>query len=146
MLLEIFPDAKFVHIVRNPYNVIPSSLHLWQTLYSKYGLQEPSFHGLENQVFTNYERFYQAVGKVKGLLKPAQFHELKYEDLLQSPALEMQRIYEQLNLGDFDQVSSAIQDYFVQNTQYKTNTYCSNSQLDSRIKQQLKQVFSTYGY
>ena len=31
LLLEVFPDAKFVHIHRNPYDVFHSSLHLLRT-------------------------------------------------------------------------------------------------------------------
>ncbi len=31
-LLRLFPDAKFVHRVRNPYAVYPSLLHLYRTL------------------------------------------------------------------------------------------------------------------
>src|SRR5687768_18104609 len=31
-LLRLFPDARFVHIVRDPYAVYPSTLHLWRIL------------------------------------------------------------------------------------------------------------------
>ena len=40
-LLELFPDAQFVHIVRNPYVVFPSTVNLWKSLYEVQGLQFP---------------------------------------------------------------------------------------------------------
>ena len=33
ILKELFPDALFVHIVRDPYVVFSSTVHLWKTLY-----------------------------------------------------------------------------------------------------------------
>ena len=37
VLLEMFPDAKFVHIVRDPMVIFPSTVHLWKTLYLRKG-------------------------------------------------------------------------------------------------------------
>ena len=42
-LLDIFPQAKFIHIVRDPYVVYPSTIHLRKSLYRKHGLQRPTF-------------------------------------------------------------------------------------------------------
>lgn len=41
-LLEMFPKAKFVHIVRNPYDVFPSTMHLWTTISRQHGFQTPA--------------------------------------------------------------------------------------------------------
>ncbi len=37
VLLELFPRAKFVHIVRDPYVIFPSTLNLWKRLYRDQG-------------------------------------------------------------------------------------------------------------
>src|SRR5579862_3841860 len=39
MLQKRFPEARFVLIERNPYEVFASNLKLWRTLTSKYGLE-----------------------------------------------------------------------------------------------------------
>ena len=44
-----FPDAKFVHIVRDPFVIFPSTVHLWKTLYSTQGMQKPRFEGLDRK-------------------------------------------------------------------------------------------------
>ena len=36
-LLKLFPDARFVHVVRDPYAVYPSTLHLWRVLCTAHG-------------------------------------------------------------------------------------------------------------
>ena len=33
LLRECFPECKFIHISRNPYELVPSTLRLWQTVY-----------------------------------------------------------------------------------------------------------------
>ena len=55
-LLELFPDARFVHIVRDPYVVFPSTVNLWKSLYRNHGLQTPTFAGLEEHVFETFNR------------------------------------------------------------------------------------------
>src|SRR5260370_40110256 len=54
VLLQLFPEARFVHIVRNPYVVFPSTVHLWKALYQKHGLQRPTFAGLDEHVFCTF--------------------------------------------------------------------------------------------
>ena len=59
-LLEMFPKAKFVHIVRDPYVIFPSTVNLWKRLYRDKGLQVPKYEGLEEHVFTTFTRMYEA--------------------------------------------------------------------------------------
>jgi len=40
-LLELFPEACFVHIMRNPYRVFPSTVKLWERLAEKHCVQTP---------------------------------------------------------------------------------------------------------
>src|SRR6185369_995061 len=55
VLLELFPNARFVHIVRDPYALYGSTIKLWKTLYKFQALQEPRHEGLEEYVFSCFE-------------------------------------------------------------------------------------------
>jgi hypothetical protein len=59
VLLELFPQARFVHIVRDPFVVFPSTVHLWKKLYTQTALQRPTFVGLEDRVLDTFERMYE---------------------------------------------------------------------------------------
>src|SRR5262249_52769865 len=37
VLRELFPDAKFIHIIRDPRAVYPSTVHLWKSLWDCHG-------------------------------------------------------------------------------------------------------------
>src|SRR5262245_26513605 len=51
VLQQMFPGAIFIHIVRDPYVIFPSTVNLWKTLYRTHGLQKPTFMNLEEHVF-----------------------------------------------------------------------------------------------
>ena len=47
-LSEMFPEAKFIHLVRNPAEVFPSSVRTWATLFEVQGCQTPRAEALPN--------------------------------------------------------------------------------------------------
>src|SRR5436305_7973121 len=101
-LLELFPDAQFVHIMRDPYAVFPSTVNLWKALFDTHGLQVPTYRGLEEQVLSTFTMLYDRLEEGKRLVPPGQFHEVKYEDLIADPIGRMRDLYDRLSLGDFE--------------------------------------------
>ena len=55
----MFPDARFVHIVRDPYVVFSSTVNLWKSLVKTHGLQTPTYHGVQEQAFWREQAGYQ---------------------------------------------------------------------------------------
>jgi hypothetical protein len=92
ILRQMFPDAKFIHLVRDPCTVFSSTVRLWRALFDAQGCQKPEFAGgadgacgIEEYVFENmnllYRDFFAEVAKI-----PAEnFCELRYEDLIRAP-------------------------------------------------------------
>jgi hypothetical protein len=147
VLLELFPDARFVHIVRDPYVVYPSTVNLWKRLYETHGLQAPSFAGLEEYVFTTFTHLYERLEAGKQLVRPNRFFEVRYEDLISDPVGHLRQLYEQLELGDFDRVLPRIKQYLVDHADYQTNRY---KPLDPRVRDEITcrwgEVIDRYGY
>jgi hypothetical protein len=146
-LLELFPDARFVHIVRDPYVVFPSTVHLWKSLYQNHGLQEPTFAGLEEYVFRTFAHVHERIQQGKKLIPPRRFHELHYEDLVADPVGEMRRLYDRLELGDFDKVLPRLQGYLQKHVDYRTNRYPKlNAELRAEIGRRWGEIIRRYGY
>jgi hypothetical protein len=146
VLLEMFPKAKFVHIVRDPYVIFPSTVNLWKRLNRDEGLQVPNHKGLEEHVLQTFERMYEVFERDRGLLSPNQFSEVRYEDMIKNPLVQMQRIYEELQLGDFEQVRPAIEQYFAEKKDYKTNRYKTDPELENQISRRWSKYIAKYGY
>jgi hypothetical protein len=145
-LLELFPDARFIHIVRDPYVVFPSTVNLWKSLYRAQGLQRPSFAGLEDHVFRTFTHMYQKIDDGKELIAPDRFFELKYEDLVRDPVGMMKALYAHLDLGSFESVRPHLQQYVSTLAGYETNKYHLSEEMRAEITRQWGDVIRKYGY
>lgn len=133
VLQEMFPEARFVHIVRDPYKVFPSTMKLWKALYKVQAFQNANCVGLEEFVFQCFERMYAQFERDRAAIDPSRLHDIRYEDLVADPAGELEAIYNKLELGDFDRVRAPLADYLETTKDYKTNKF----QLDSSLREQI---------
>ncbi|WP_406816598.1 sulfotransferase family protein [Mycobacterium sp. M23085] len=146
VLLEIFPEAKFIHIVRDPYVVYPSSIHLLKSLSRVHSLQRPTFEGLDERVFATYVDLYRKVDEGRKLVDPARFYELRYEDLVADPEGQLLRLYEHLGLGRFEQYRPRLRQYLADHVDYKTNSYHLTPEQRKVVTERLGEVIDRYGY
>jgi omega-hydroxy-beta-dihydromenaquinone-9 sulfotransferase len=145
-LLEIFPDARFVHIVRDPRVVFPSTVHLWKSLWSSHGLQRPNFRDLNEYVYRNFLHLYDRIESGRALVDRSRFHELHYEDLVVDPMGQMRSLYEHLGLDDFERVRPKIEEYLTRHSDYRTNNYALSSEQKAEIERRWGEVIRRYGY
>jgi omega-hydroxy-beta-dihydromenaquinone-9 sulfotransferase len=146
VLQEMFPDARFVHIVRDPYKVFPSTVKLWKSLYKFQAYQTPKHEGLEEYVFNCFERMYRQFEQDRGLVDSNRFHEIRYEDLVADPTGELETLYAKLNLGDFERVRAKLNVYLQENKDYQTNKFQIDEALRSEIDRRWGHWMRPYGY
>jgi hypothetical protein len=145
-LLELFPDALFVHIMRDPHVVFPSTVTLWKTLWRVHGLQVPSYDDLGEYVFRKFIHLYERLESGKRIIHPSRFHEMRYEDLVRDPVGEMNKLYTHLGLGEFSAVKPHLERYFADKADYQTNRYEESPEFRARIEARWGDVIRRYGY
>jgi hypothetical protein len=146
VLREMFPNALFLHIVRDPSVVFASTVNLWRILYRTHGLQTPTYAGLEEHVLSTFVRMYQRLEEDKKLLAPHQFCELRYEDLIRDPAGELRKVYDRFDLGDYDKVLPRLETYLATIKGYETNRYQLTPEQRDVVRQRWGDVIRRYGY
>jgi hypothetical protein len=64
-----------------------------------------------------------ALERGRQLVGPGRFHELRYEDLVRDPRAELRRLYEGLELGDFEPAAPAVDDYLGRRADFRPGGY-----------------------
>lgn len=146
-ILELFPDAQFIHIVRNPFVIYSSTVKLFRTLYQTHGLQVPHFRGLEERILSRFEHLYERIETGRRLVPASNFHEIRYEDLVRDPVARIEEMYRALRLGDFSLARPRLEEYLRANSDYQTNRF---SPLDPEIHETIHRrwgpVIDRYDY
>ncbi len=145
-LTQLFPDARFIHIVRDPYVILPSTVNLWKRLYRDEGFQTPKYEGLEEHIFRTFSRMYRVFQRDRRLIEPSRFCEVRYEDLVADPIGQMRTIYDRLELGGFDEVLPALEKYVADQADYRTNRYEISSETRAEISRRWSAYIEQYGY
>jgi omega-hydroxy-beta-dihydromenaquinone-9 sulfotransferase len=89
---------------------------------------------------------YDTFERDRSLFAPGQFCEVRYEQLVAEPIEQMRRVYEELQLGDFETARPAIEKYFAGKKDYKTNRYEMTPELRDKITQRWSTFLKQYGY
>jgi len=146
MLLEMFPRARFIHMTRDPYVLFPSTVNMWSALMLDHGLQSARFEGIGEYVFDMFERLYEPFERDRPAVPTGQLIDVRFEDLTADPMGQTERIYGELDLGDFEQVRPAVQQYVDSQRDYKKNRYEIDDQLRAEIERRWGFYFERYGY
>jgi omega-hydroxy-beta-dihydromenaquinone-9 sulfotransferase len=145
-LARMFPQARWINIVRNPFAVFPSTVRLWRSLYAKYGYQKPSYDGLEAYVLETFARMHERLEATRSLVGAGVLVDVRYEDLVRAPMPTMRHLYAELQLGDFGQVQPAIKSYLADRSGYVPNRHTVDPPWDNEIRRRWKPYFDRYGY
>jgi len=146
-LLEMFPDARFVHLVRDPYALYASTLRLWKTLHRDQGLQTPkNEQWLSEYVLNSLERMYAALTEDRALLGEHQWVELRYEDLVVNAEHELKRIYQHLELGSFARAEAPVRAYLREVKDYRPSQIHLDISTRRLVSKRWADYFKRYGY
>lgn len=122
-LLKMFPQAKFVHIYRNPYAVFLSTKNLYRQLLPVLELQKTDDREVEENILWLYRETMSKFFADKHLIPPANLIEIKYEDFIINPCQFLQQIYEKLDLTEFYWQKTKFERYITTQSNYKSNQY-----------------------
>lgn len=123
LLPSLFPQARYVIIERNPYEVFASNLKLWQTLLDTYSLESVSLQQIEAFVLAAYVIHEEVITEGIRQLPPGIVSRVRYEDLVADPLGELQRMYSELELGEFEAARPRLEQYIVSVSGHQRNRF-----------------------
>ncbi len=146
-LLEMFPEAKFIHIVRNPYEMFVSTVNLWKSLNELQRMQGLGKQAwVEDYVLRSHETMYAAFERDQELLGDDQLYELRYEDLVANPEEKLRDVYAQLDLGAFSRIESPVKQHLAEVKNYRRNRFELDDEKREQVRERWGDYFARYGY
>ncbi|MGD9866537.1 MAG: sulfotransferase [Hyphomicrobiales bacterium] len=147
-LLELYPDARFVHIARDPLITYASTMRLWRTMLSIQGIENPpqAEDWLEDYVLDTFEVLHRRYEEDRPLIPEGHLTEITYEELVADPKGVMRRIYGDLGLGDFGRAEKEVDAYLASNADYKTNRYETDPAKEAQLRTRWADYFKRFGY
>lgn len=147
LLLEMFPDARFVHIHREPYTVFQSFRHYYDTAMWYTYLQRPTLEDLDDRIIHRYQVMYDAFFHERQLIPKGQYHEICFEDLERDPEGQLETLYQTLGLPGFATFRPALGAYVESLKGYEKNTFAPLPRdLRHRIASAWGPSFEEWGY
>jgi hypothetical protein len=147
LLLEMFPDAKFIHIYRNPYHVYQSMMKLLLNLVPLMCIQKPpKIDEVERQILGVYKRMYEKYFNEREAIPTKNLVEIRYEDFIQKPVAHLNKIYTNLHLEGFKEVEKKFTEYTTAQADVKKQSYLLDETIKKRIYSEWKFTFDAFQY
>jgi hypothetical protein len=122
-LLELFPDAKFIFIHRDPYTVFRSTKKLYNRMISSQMLQHCSQAEIEKSILKDNALVLQKYLREREMIPKGQLIEIGFDELENSPLETMESIYTGLGENGFESARPAMESYLDSVKQYRRNIY-----------------------
>lgn len=145
-LKGVFPNAKFVHIVRNPYDVYPSMTKLLRRSFDAFAWQRPRGIDLREAVLSFYERTMRAHIADRAKISREDFHEVRFEDLEQDAAAVVREIYQKFGVPGIDSAMDAIRGHIRSQRSYQKNEHELSAATRGAIARRWGFALERWGY
>ena len=145
-LVKMFPDAKFIYLIRNPYTVFESTRSFFTNTLRTLQLQDISDARLQENILSVYSKLYHKYEADKHLIPKGNLVEVRFEDYERHPFGMTVDIYRHLSLPGFDTARTAIQSYVDKLKGYQKNRYAYKPETVELVEQHWSFALRQWGY
>ena len=145
-ILEIYPKAKFIYLVRNPYTVFESTRSFFTNTIQPLKLQDFSNEEIEEQILKVYKVMYDKYEEDKKLVPEGNLIEVKFEDIEEDALSITKKLYSSLNLPGFEEAEADIVAYLNKKKGYKKNKYNYDPRTVELVEKNWKFALDHWGY
>ena len=145
MLHDLYPKSPFIHIYRDPYKVLLSTINMFEAGIQAMTFEEVPPHELvEDMAIQFYKRIYTQYLKDMARVPAGQLVEIAYTDLVKAPIETLEHIYRTLDLPGFETAKPLMQAHVDSQRSYKTNQFQLPDTLRKKINRELGFFFEHY--
>jgi len=145
-LLRLFPNAKFIHMYRNPYRVFQSTEKLYNSTVEKLALQNGARVD-EDYIIKTYVSLYSNYFRNKSIIPRDNLLEFSFESFVKDPVEILKDVYTKFELNAFADFEPQLRAYHKAMTHYKRNNHAAIPQaLKNKINTEWERFFEEWNY
>lgn len=145
-LVKMFPNAKFIYLMRNPYTVFESTRSFFTNTIQPLKLEDISNEEIESNIISIYTKLYHKYEEDKKYIPSGNLIEIKFEDFEQNAFDMTKEIYQSLSLPGFDESKAEIEKYLSKKKGYKKNAYKYEDRTVQLVEQNWDFALRDWGY
>ena len=133
VLLDMFPNAKFIHIYRNPVEVFLSTQNFYKKMLPHLQLQSIEQEKIDKHILHIYKNLMNDFFEQKELIPSGNLIEVSYEKLEENPVGILKNIYEKLDLQGYENTGPMFRKYLKHTESYKKNIHYITKELLQKV-------------
>ena len=145
-LLDLYPEAKFIHLYRNPFIVYLSTRHFYKKTMEKFMFQSVPSELIEENIIKIYKDLMKCYFNEKKSIPDKNLIEMKFEDLEVEPIDQLKKIYTTFNLSGFEKNKLKFTHYLERLKNYKKNRFQLKKKVIDKVKEHWSFTIDKWNY
>lgn len=147
LLLELFPNARFIFLHRSPYDVFQSTKNLHRKILELTALQPFTEETIEANVLALFPLLLEQYLRDRVAIAPNRLIEVGFSELEDAPVETVEKIYSQLELPQYATARKPIEAYVETLSSYRKNSYPTLTEREKALVDRYWHVaFREWGY
>ena len=142
----MFPNAKFIYLMRNPYTVFESTRSFFTNTIQPLKLQDFSNEEIEKNILTTYTNLYHKYEDDKKYIPEGNLMEIKFEDFEADAMAMTEKIYKTLSIPGYEEAKADIEKYVGGKKGYKKNKYQYDERTIQLVQDNWNFALEQWGY
>jgi omega-hydroxy-beta-dihydromenaquinone-9 sulfotransferase len=142
----LWPDARFVHIYRDPYVVFASTCRALRTVLRELALQPHEHVPVDEVVLELYPRIMRRLLEEADRLPSHAIAHVRFEELERDPLGQVERIYRSIELAGYEVARPRIKAYLRSIQHYSKSTYTFSKESVRRVSERWQPSIAFFGY
>ena len=145
-LLKRYPNARFIHLYRNPYKIFLSTRNLYRKAVPPFTTQKYSVEKQDRDFMDIYVRMMKKFYATEHLIPKGQLVHVRFEDMEKDIVGTLERIYSELDLDGFEKARPIFQDYVDSLSSYQKNKFTMSEEDIKLVQEKWGFTLDHWGY
>ena len=145
-LMELYPNAQFVHIHRNPILVYLSTKKFFESLFPSVQLQITHEEQIQQTVLSLFKKVMNQYIATKDQIPKENFKDISFSEFEKNPLHTVEHMYHTFGWKGWEQDSIEFRRYLDSQSEYKKNQYLISQRELEQVQKEWKFAFDEFGY